>query len=317
MGKVMGQKTSGSGNIGQVMMLLRMARLLRILRLVRLVKNIPPLYTLVVGIIQAAQGMTWVLVLTAVLLYALALLGVKLIGHGLLLPEDGPEDVEAVFPSILDSMFVLFKAMNGDWGALEPLFHVMPSTKFVFFMYTVVSTWGILSILTAVVSENLIRATDSHRVEVEQEEQRVNDEEKEEQLRHLFEDVDQDGTGNLDKKEFHKMLADKEKRCKLMEISGLEDTALKDIFHFLSKCAPGSRIPVIKREDFIKGLKEEKRPVSERTMMRLERRIKDFESIIREIARPMLLEEKRTGTLPKDMIDFLEEEVPNEGHADN
>ena len=33
-------------------------------------------------------------------------------------------------------MFTLFKAMNGDWSALEPLFAVMPVSKFIFFVYT-------------------------------------------------------------------------------------------------------------------------------------------------------------------------------------
>merc|ERR1712157_517197 len=104
-----------------IMMLLRMARLLRILRLVRLVKNIPPLFILIVGIAQAMQGMMWVVVLTMVLIYAMSLLSVKLIGHGLILGADAPPDVTDVFANVPDSFFVWFKAMNGDWGAFEPV----------------------------------------------------------------------------------------------------------------------------------------------------------------------------------------------------
>merc|ERR1719487_1575084 len=164
---MMGQKSSGSGNLGQAMMMLRMARLLRILRLVRLVKNIPPLFTLIVGILQAMQGMAWVLVLTGVLLYAFALLSVRLIGHGLIFGGKAPDEVAAIFPSVPQSMFVLFKVMNGDTDPVEPLFHEVPLSKLIFVLYMVVSSWAILSILTAVVSENMINATDAHRLEVD------------------------------------------------------------------------------------------------------------------------------------------------------
>jgi voltage-gated sodium channel len=285
---LMGEKQGGSGNLGQVMMMLRMARLLRILRLVRLVKNIPPLYTLVVGIVQAMQGMMWVLVLTFVLLYAFALLGVKLVGHGLAFPgSDGaPEDVMCVFPSVFDSMFVLFKAMNGDWSALTPLFHVLPITKILFFMYTVISAWGLLSILTAVVSENMINATEEHREEQEKEEQKLAVQQKEIELKRLFKD--HCGADNkIDKKEFDKMIEDKETRGDLLAVSGLEEWELKDIFKYLSKVDDmGTRC--IELKDFIEGLKSEGRKVSNRTISRLEHRIGDFEQIIRTMTQAVL-----------------------------
>merc|ERR1740138_1248506 len=123
----MGIESGNHGHqMGQIMTTLRLARLLRILRLVRLVKNIPPLYTLIVGILQAMQGMAWVLVLTAVFLYAFALLSVRLVGHGLLFGGNAPPEVAEIFPNVPQSMFVLFKVMNGDMEQVEPLFHALP-----------------------------------------------------------------------------------------------------------------------------------------------------------------------------------------------
>merc|ERR1719359_2044538 len=87
---LMGRSASRRPNIGQVMMMLRLARLLRILRLARLIKSIPPFYVLIQGIAKAMQGMVWVVVLTALLLYICALLGVKLIGHGLAFGGQAP-----------------------------------------------------------------------------------------------------------------------------------------------------------------------------------------------------------------------------------
>merc|ERR1719261_1234554 len=77
------KKKAGGFNLSQVMMLMRMLRLMRILRLVKLVKSVEPLYILVVGISAAVQGVIWVLLLTIVILYAIAIISTRLIGHGL------------------------------------------------------------------------------------------------------------------------------------------------------------------------------------------------------------------------------------------
>lgn len=292
--------------MGQIMMMLRMARLLRILRLVRLVKNIPPLFVLVVGIMQAMQGMMWVLVLTCVVLYALSLLAVKLIGHGLAFPNGAPNDVKAIFPSVFKSMFCLFKAMNGDWSALEPLFAVMPVSKFVFFVYTVVSSWGILSILTAVVSENMINATDKHRQEVQKEKDIADDIKREASLQALFEE-ECGGDGKLDVHEFNTMIREQSSKERLMEASGLADWELKDMFHFLSTYDEDKRAHVILAEEFIKGLKNEKRMASERTMLRLESRIKEIETIVRTTGKKILREDIDRGCLDRDMHQWFQD----------
>merc|ERR1719352_1145356 len=186
-----GEAEKGGGSMGQIMTTLRMARLLRILRLVRLVKNIPPLFTLIVGILQAMQGMAWVLVLTAVFLYAFALLAVRLVGHGLLFGGRAPPEVAEIFPSVPQAMFVLFKVMNGDTEPLEPVFNALPIMKLVVVLYMVVSSWAILSILTAVVSENMIQATEHHREELEEEMASTKDSNSREYLAEIFASADQ------------------------------------------------------------------------------------------------------------------------------
>mmetsp|Transcript_175093 Transcript_175093/g.556085 ORF Transcript_175093/g.556085 Transcript_175093/m.556085 type:complete len:450 (+) Transcript_175093:98-1447(+) len=73
-----GAQSSSSRQMSSVLRLVRVMRLLRILRLLRLIRNVPPLYTLIVGILKAMQGMSWVMLLTVTVLYIAALLGVKL-----------------------------------------------------------------------------------------------------------------------------------------------------------------------------------------------------------------------------------------------
>merc|ERR1719324_1881448 len=186
--KLMGMpRAKGSGGVGDLMVLLRMARLLRVLRLVRLVRNVPPLYTLIVGIVQAMQGMMWVLVLTLVVLYVFSLVAVKLIGHGLLFggEEEVPTDVHEIFPNVAESMFVLFLAMNGSTGPLQPLFVVMPGSRFFFVLYMVLCSWAILSILTAVISDNMISVGEAAKEEAAAEVQAKQQDEAAQKLREI------------------------------------------------------------------------------------------------------------------------------------
>jgi len=310
---LMGQEGGHNGNVGQIMMLLRMARLLRILRLVRLVKNIPPLFNLIVGIAQAMQGMMWVVILTVVLLYAIALVGVKTIGHGMVLGPGAPEEVKGVFPNVCDSIFVLFKAMNGDWGALEPLFEVLPISKLVLCLYTVISTWGILSILTAVVSENMINATDAQRSEQEKLESDEEDRQKEEQLRNLFRAIDKDCSTTLSEPEYKKMLKDENLRTQLETVTGLEYSELRKLFDYLSYHPDDQDLPIITEKHFVEGLKvADKCEIKERTVMRLEENIRRLEMEMRLFAGDVLKEPRSHGALISDVMRFLDHDNEKE-----
>merc|ERR1712151_519353 len=85
----------GHGNHMSVLfMLMRMGRLLRIVRLFRLVRIVRPLFELAMGIMEAVQGMFWVLVFMIMTLYSTAILCTRLIGHGSVLETDGADEEE-------------------------------------------------------------------------------------------------------------------------------------------------------------------------------------------------------------------------------
>jgi len=276
---------SGKGNLGQIMMMLRMARLLRILRLVRLIKSIPPLYTLVVGIIKAMQGMMWVMVLTVLLLYTFALLCVKLVGHGLVFGGEAPPIVEGVFPTVTQSFFVLFKAMNGDWGSIEPLFFMMPISQLFFVLYMVMSSWAILSILMAVVSENLLQATRDRAEEVEEEERTFTEKRSEVKLKDLFQRADMNGNGQLTRKEFEEIVHNPNASFELKDASGLEDKDLREVFEYLSEVPEGGtkEDAAIQYKTFIKALRDERNSVSERQVMRIEKTLRKLEVVAHSV----------------------------------
>lgn len=146
---------------GNLLPLLRMMRLLRILRLVRLLKSFKPLYKLALGVLEAMQAMQWVMVLTCVLLYASAILFVSLVGHALIPGGHVPEEAQELFGSVVESMFLLFRVMNGDQEPIEPLFSTVP-LRLLCVGFVVISNWAVLAILTAVLSENMISATREH-----------------------------------------------------------------------------------------------------------------------------------------------------------
>eukprot|EP00434_Breviolum_minutum_P016048 symbB.v1.2.014146.t1/scaffold1025.1/size143318/6 len=103
------QQQQRGGNLSKLMTLARLLRLMRILRLVRVVRAIRPLYMLAIGVVRAMQSMFWVLVLTFVALYAIAILTTRAIGRGELLSLDAdiPEETRLMFNTIADSMFAL------------------------------------------------------------------------------------------------------------------------------------------------------------------------------------------------------------------
>jgi len=161
-------------SLSEVMMLMRMMRLMRILRLVKLVKSIRPLYILITSVLAALQGVAWVLVLTLVVLYAMGIASTRLIGQSMVFPVGAviPRNVIEPFKSVPDSMFTLFRFMSGaesedEAAAIDDLMVQLPLLKFAFVFFMITSSWTLLSILTAVVSENMISTTGQQEYEMQ------------------------------------------------------------------------------------------------------------------------------------------------------
>jgi len=276
--RLLGKESHHSGNVAQFMTLLRMARLLRILRLVRLIKNIDPLVTLIVGIVKAMQGMIWVLLLTAVLLYAAALMSVRILNGGLLFKGDPPQEVVQTFPSVTDGIYVLFLVMNGENEIVQPMLPAVPGSKWIFAFFTVISTWSILSVLTSVVTDNMVRATEEHEEDKENAYEAVRATRSRVKLAEIFKKVDANGTGTISETEFEALLHDGNKVIELLDATGIPKSDIQDLFEVLSSIPEGSKDPVIARNDFLEGLTEDmSKPVTERTVIRLEKRLATME----------------------------------------
>lgn len=289
--------------LGEGVVLLRMARLLRILRLVRLIKNIPPLFNLIMGVLASVGGMMWVIVLAAVLLYAFAILAVRLIGHGLVFGHDPPEDVseaQETFPSVPESMFVLFRVMNGDATPLFPLFAVMPMTKLIFALFMVTCGWAILGVLSAVICDKMIQANEMFLMDKMLERTQAEEKAAIEKLTRIFEDIDVDKSGDISEREFSMILANDHLAEELCEAAGLGKFDLVDLFDLLSDpndSDGGHR--TISYRNFIVNLSTESNPPTKRTCSRIQKQIRDLAASQHEMCECLLWTKARVWEMSK------------------
>jgi len=265
------QKKTGGIPISQVMMLMRLLRLMRILRLVKLVKSVQPLFVLVMGVTAAFQGVFWVLVLTVVFLYAIGILTTRLVGHGLCFPPGQPIPAGAiVFKSVPDSMFTLFRVMSGalsdfETESIDDLMIALPTIKFAFIFFMVTSSWFLLSILTAVVSDHMI----SNTVQQVEQIKIASDEEDrayhKKELKDLFNSIDKGGDGSVKEEQVLEFLSDTDNSFKMAHCC---NASTRNVVAVLKTLAPDGRS--VKMDEFVECMLDVGKPVTEQSMMKLE-----------------------------------------------
>lgn len=254
----------------QAMSILRM---LRIIRLVRLVKIIEPLYRLAIGVLEAMQGMFWVLVFLGMLLYAVAIICTRLIGHGAVLSDQEPipeevEEIKAMFHSVFSSMFVLFELMS-CWSLipLTPLFKRLPILKLFFVLFYIFAAWALLAVMTGVVSEKMIAVRE-----------KINTEEKDShggrtldssKLLEKFNKVDVDNSLSISQDEFDIMVGDAETMRLLMQHANVNAQDLQDLFAWLDSDKDGE----ISVKEFVEGFRWLSETVTPKSFVKLQEKL--------------------------------------------
>eukprot|EP00928_Gymnodinium_smaydae_P074440 TRINITY_DN57496_c0_g1_i1.p1 TRINITY_DN57496_c0_g1~~TRINITY_DN57496_c0_g1_i1.p1 ORF type:complete len:823 (-),score=124.26 TRINITY_DN57496_c0_g1_i1:24-2249(-) len=268
----LGMSAKRGGVFGHFITLLRLFRLVRVLRLIKLVRAVKPLYLLAMGIVEAMQAMFWVMVLTMVLIYGFSILLTNLIGHGLLIAADSEDaDLRAglhAFGTVPNTMFTMFLVMNGEFQVLFPLFDVCPAFRLLFVFFEVASTWGLLAILTAVVSDNMISVASKHEAE------ELRDRKDSEWSRTLAEiatlvhDLDRDGNKSVDEKELANFLEQSENVERLRDVAHITKGDATEIMKSVANHGE------VKLDDLIEGFAMAAQPVTEKSMLRLEARVR-------------------------------------------
>lgn len=193
--------------------LLRCTRVLRCLRLFRL---IPQLEEVVLALLDIFGKFFWAFVVLFMFLFICAVCLTRLLGHAEALGErEGLENVRqevlrkvgVQFGDMPHSLFTLFQLTTLDnWdGIAYPLVEFNSWWRGFFVIFIVFGPWSMISILTAIASTQMIKATANEK------EERVREQEQKDQdfidfLRDAFTAADADGNGVLDFEEFEQMI---------------------------------------------------------------------------------------------------------------
>jgi len=276
-----GEKEEGSKALGHAMNILRMLRLVRLLRLIRLVRGIPQLYNLLKGIIEAMQGMLWLLVLTTAVIYIIAIVVMMLWGKDGLVTSEDSQEIRDVFPSVGKTMWTLFMAMNGDPGGMQPLFDAYPGTLVFAAGYMIFTSFAILSVLTGVVADKMATAAEDHSKEIEDEAQRKHDLHTSMYLERIYTAYSENGTGGITHKTYKAILEDEDLAQELCEILNMEMPELEDAWEGMKKeprrNMMGPPVDIVSEDNFKDGLMKAHGSVENLSISRVYQKLRTIE----------------------------------------
>lgn len=260
--------------LGVVLMLMRMGRLLRIVRLFRLVRIVRPLFELAQGVLEALQGMFWVLVFMVMTLYAAAIVCTRLIGHGDalsedMLSEDSTQSIQVMFSDVQTSMFTLFGTVS-SWSLLKfsPLFEDFPILRPFFVLFYIYSSWALLSVMTGVVSENMI-AIREQMLQDDKQKEELRKAKVTEMLNSIFKKGDVNNDGTVSRGEFELMMKNPELVKQLKYNVHMRPQDLQDLYDWLDRGDDG----VISIDAFMSGFKWVNEPLKAKTLVKLQDRL--------------------------------------------
>lgn len=247
--------TAGQGKSSSA---IRMMRMLRLARLGRIVKSVKQLALFADALRAMLAPFLVMLSIVFGLNIFMAIIMTHILGHGeamgdLALDPTYLKEIQPLFADIPTSFFTLYSVITADgwYGLSMPLTALNSLAWRTFFvLFIVFFSWTMLSILTAVASDQVIAVTSDH----EEENRRLAQERHKKFVRTLeqmFRDADEDGNGLVDFEEFQVMVESGKVETLLNEFDiKMEKEKLYDTFRMLDVKDVG----VITLEEFMEGL---------------------------------------------------------------
>mmetsp|Transcript_108254 Transcript_108254/g.337358 ORF Transcript_108254/g.337358 Transcript_108254/m.337358 type:complete len:488 (-) Transcript_108254:343-1806(-) len=198
------QSEAGHAQIAGGSGVLRFLRLLRLLRLLRVLK----MFRRLTAFLEAMKTMLGPFFLVMIVLFGFNLcvsIGMtRILGR---VEGDEADEVAVFFSDVQTSFFSLFQIITMDnWFVIaKPVIQMNGVWCLFFVLFIAFCSWTMISILTAVASDNVISAT-TGRQEKERHDREKKTKEFYRLLRAMFVESDEDGNGLLDKTEFQGML---------------------------------------------------------------------------------------------------------------
>lgn len=202
---------------------------LRLLRVIRIFNLFDVLTRFVVALLYMTQNLSWIFCVIALVSY------VSAVFFTLYTKDHDLEDAHKFFPDVWTSAFSLFQVTTMDnWHAIAvPLVKYHGGWGVFFVVFIAFTSWTMISLLTAVVSEQIILATRDMKVRETQELERRH-KDFVQFLRRCFQKFDKDGNGVLDKAEFTSLIQEDIVNHKMEELGVIiQHEELQDTFDML------------------------------------------------------------------------------------
>lgn len=174
---------------------------------------------------------------------------------------------------------------------MSAFLHYFPAALVLLAAYMVFLRFTVKSVLTAVVCDRMNSVSDANTETEREEEQEKLLHRKRCKLGELYDSVDINASGSIDRNEFNQLLWDEDKSDDLCYFSDMDELELPWLWGALAK---GERVidqnghklevETILREDFIEGLVEKQANLKEFSLLRLEKRMAIMERHMVKIA---------------------------------
>merc|ERR1719215_565580 len=170
-------------------------------------------------------------------------------------------------------MFILFRLMNGaqsseESQAIDMLMHEVPIVKFWFVFFMITYTWTLLSILTAVVSENMIMTTTAQEVSDKMRQAENDRQHQVDILEGIFVEIDQNGDGRMEERELREYFSQPDNWRRCAASCHVPPREVMDVWRFL-----GCDGNAVSKDRFVDTLLKAQDTPTEKSMLKLEARI--------------------------------------------
>eukprot|EP00927_Polykrikos_kofoidii_P002519 TRINITY_DN11009_c0_g1_i1.p1 TRINITY_DN11009_c0_g1~~TRINITY_DN11009_c0_g1_i1.p1 ORF type:complete len:607 (-),score=115.28 TRINITY_DN11009_c0_g1_i1:35-1855(-) len=193
----------------RVVQILRVVRLIRLVRMVRTVRLFRTFWRLIRGVLDSGRTLLWTYILMGSVLYIFALFAVQWIGKADALVDD--PIAQEYFGDVVKAMLTLFQVTTLDnWAAVaRPLIKKAPDDAArifsVFIAVIMICTLVMLNLVTAViVNTSFQRAAQDDELNARAKRESIDKEIQD--LRNIFNEIDEDGNGTLSKGEYDRAL---------------------------------------------------------------------------------------------------------------
>lgn len=183
-----------------------------------------------------------------------------------------------MFNTIADSMFALFAFMNSQqWHKVAPLLNLMPWTKLLFVVFTIYSSWALLSVMTGVVSDHIqyVREVQEQEDEVAQDVRQNN---LVRSLSQIFAAADPDGSGKLRRSVYLEILNSPFQVRRLQQTVKLHLEDIRTIFDLLDLDGAGT----VDFDEFCESLDWISKPVTGRRLLKVDLGVKLVSSKVQQ-----------------------------------